>query len=368
MGNAASNEIYVNGRFLSQPLSGVQRYAEEVLNALDSTSIAKRLVVLTPRNIQRLPDWGSIRVRKVGGLTGHAWEQVELPLHAKGLLLNFVSSGPIVKRNQIVTFHDAAIFDRPELFSKGYVKAHRILRPLLARRARKIITVSQFSLERLADTLGVSRERFEIIPNGCEHVLAVEAKPHVLANAGLKPGRYGLCVGATPNKNLVAAVRAFEAAGVPDFKIAAVGAKASGVFAEGQAVDRPWFVRLGRVDDGELRALYENAAFFAFPSRYEGFGIPPLEAMRLGCAVIANRSSAIVDTVGDAAILVDVDDVAAFAEAIRSVCLTDRREELIQAGNRRASQFTWATAAEKWISLIDFETKNANEDKAQSHG
>lgn len=352
----ASDILYVNGRFLSQPLTGAQRYAEEVLAGLDDLPIGQRIVVLAPR-LSREPNWKHLRLRRVGRLSGHAWEQLELPLHAPGLLLNFVSSGPIIKRRQIVSFHDAAIFDRPDLFSSTYVLLHRALRPFLARRAQKIVTVSKFSRDRLVKKLGVPAEKFVIIPNGCDHILRAKSKPEILATHNLSVGGYGLCVGTTPNKNIDAAVRAFELAKLPELKLALVGASADGIFATPNSADRSWLVRLGRVDDGELRALYEGAAFFAFPSLYEGFGIPPLEAMGLGCPVIANDSTAISETVEQAAELVDANNEVEFASAIRSVCVESRRAELVLLGKERARQFTWCAAANLWDQLIISESE-----------
>lgn len=349
--------IFVNGRFLSQPLTGVQRYAEEVLSALDDLPISRQIIVLAPKKLSKEPDWKNIRLRRVGYLSGHAWEQLELPFYAKGLLLNFVSSGPIAKRRQVVSFHDAAIFDRPDLFSRNYVRLHRTLRPILARRARKIVTVSEFSRDRLALALDVATSKFMVIPNGCDHVLRAKPKRSVIAAHGLEVRRYGLCVGTTPNKNISAAIRAFDRAQLPGVKLAVVGASANGVFASSDGCDRPWLVQLGRVDDGELRALYEGAAFFAFPSLYEGFGIPPLEAMRLGCPVIANNSTAIAETVGQAAEVVDAMDELQFASAIQSVFADARRRDLILSGEARASQFTWQAAAEKWVNLIVSESE-----------
>ncbi|MNL46179.1 D-inositol 3-phosphate glycosyltransferase [compost metagenome] len=107
------------------------------------------------------------------------------------------------------------------------------------------------------------------------------------------------------------------------------------------------------VTDEQLVALYRNAAVFLFPSLYEGFGIPPLEAMRLGCPVVATNAAAVPDTVGDAAILVDPRDVSSISEALLRVLSDDAiRDEIIERGHKRAEAFTWSKSGELLYRLI----------------
>lgn len=355
MGSNQSMIVYVNGRFLTQRRSGMQRYAEEVLTALDARLSANndglRVVVLTPREgVLRRPSWNVVEIRPVGRLRGHAWEQIDLWWASRdGLLLNLLSTGPLLHPRHISTFHDAAVFEHPEFFSRGYRSAHRALRPMLGRRSQRVLTVSQFSKQSIVKLLGLDAERIHIVPNGCDHLLREPLQPDVLARSGLEPGRYVLCVGNdTPNKNLIAAARAFDRLGREGFKLALVGASDPRIFAAASATNSTSVVRLTGVDDAGLRTLYEHAALFAFPSRYEGFGIPPLEAMALGCPVVASRAAAVVEVTGGAAMIVDPDDTDAFAAAMAQI-LNDAalRERLVTAGYQRAADFTWAGAAEK---------------------
>ena len=154
-----------------------------------------------------------------------------------------------------------------------------------------------------------------------------------------------------PNKNVPAAIRAVAESGVPDLAVAIVGTTpARTVFGAAKHRETPGaipaVIAVGAVDDGELRALYENAACLIFPSLYEGFGLPPLEAMTLGCPVIASNRTSLPEVCGDAAILVDPDDRAALADAVRRVVGdTDLRKELIARGQEHAATYTWARAA-----------------------
>lgn len=357
-----TSTVYVNGRFLAQRLSGVQRYAYEVLTELDRVlserKLSWRLVVLAPRDAVLPEVWSNLDVRRVGQLTGHPWEQIELPFFAKGgLLVNLIGSAPLLRSNQIVTFHDAAVFDEPQLFSWQYGLLYRMLRPLLARRARAIVTVSEFSRGRLAEKLGVSDALFSVIGNGCDHILRPVADAGVLDRVGLQAGRYVLCVGATPNKNLAASLAAFKRAGLLGYRCAVAGAAPASVFGQVPAqFEDASLASLGHVTDEELRALYENAALFAFPSHYEGFGIPPLEAMILGCPAVANSVCAMPEVLGDAAVLVDAGNTEAFASAMRKCVQPEQREHLVEIGRIRAASFTWRVAAEKWAALIDVYT------------
>lgn len=355
--------IYINGRFLTQRRSGMQRWAEGIVQALDDrlvshADVAARLgsvTVLLPKGEARDLDLRHIRVRRVGSTSGHLWEQGELLLAARnGVLLNLLSSGPLLHPRQISTFHDAAVLRMPELFSKSYRALHTRLRPALARRSAGLITVSNFSAGELSELLEVSRDRFVIAPNAADHIQLIEAKADVLAQNELAPRHYALCVGnQTPNKNVATAIKAFLALERPDLKLVIVGAGDAEVFGTVAIADHPNVVRLGYVDDGQLRSLYESAAFLCFPSLYEGFGIPVLEAMALGCPVIASDAAAVPETCGDAALMAPPTDVKAFTQAmVRVLEEPALADDLRRRGRARAATFSWDRAAAQVQNLL----------------
>jgi glycosyltransferase involved in cell wall biosynthesis len=166
------------------------------------------------------------------------------------------------------------------------------------------------------------------------------------------PGsRYLLSMGCTkPNKDLPTLLSAFGlvAQRVPDLELLLVGAPNDAylqTYADASYRSRVHFT--GRVLDSELRALYAGAAAFAFPSRYEGFGLPPLEAMSMGAPVVVARAASLPEVVGDAALLVEAGDAEALAAAMqRLIEDAPLRERLIAAGHQRASEFSWARTAE----------------------
>lgn len=360
--SAGTYPVFINGRFLTQPLSGMQRYAQELVGALDAKLDAEpelraRLspVALVPPGERRAPGWRHIPVREVGRLKGHAWEQIELALAARGgVLLNLISAGPLVHSRSILVMHDAAVFAHPEHFSRAYRTLHRFLRPRLARRARRLVTISEFSRRELARYCRVPESAFTIIPDSAEHILSVEPDASILARHGLTPGQYGLTVGnQTPNKNIALAIRAFVRAAPQGWRLAVAGGGSDRIFAGGAVEDHPSVARLGRVSDGELRALYENAGLFLFPSRYEGFGVPPLEAMALGCPVLSSDSSAMPEVLGDAALYFRSDDEGDCARAFGDVIRDRARTLPLKArGQDQAARYTWSAGADALTQLI----------------
>ncbi|MBP2151677.1 glycosyltransferase family 4 protein [Xanthobacter flavus] len=358
----SQDKLYVNGRFLTQPLSGMQRYAEQLCGALDAQfaadpalAIRYRPEVLVPTGSRREHSWRVLRVREVGQLRSHVWEQTELAFAARdGILVNLIAAGPLLHSRSILALHDAAVFAHPEHFSKSYRALHQVLRPRLARRAVRLVTISEFSRRELSKWLRIPEGAFTIIPDSAEHILHVESDTRILSRYGLEPHRYALTVGnQTPNKNIALALRAFVQASPEGWQIAVAGGGASHIFAESETADHPAVRKVGRVTDEELRALYENAGMFLFPSRYEGFGVPPLEAMSLGCPVISSNASAMIEVLADAAYYFQSDDRGDLAHAIAKVAENATlRADLAERGLARSRQYTWRSSAETLLDLI----------------
>lgn len=354
--------IFVNMRFLTQPLSGMQRYAEELVAALD-VRLAEDpeylggapLVGLVPKGALRQRDWKAIEIRHVGRLSGHAWEQLDLAGPTKGgTLVSLAGSGPLAHSRHVLAIHDANLFVNPHFFSRRYRMLHGFLRPRLARRAKALITISEFSRRELTRCFALPEDRFVIVADSAEHILNVKADQGILTRHGLVPGRYALCVGNQgPNKNIGLAVAAFKALAPQDMKLAVAGGS-SAALARADAMEAPWLAALGRITDGELRALYENAAMFIFPSIYEGFGVPPLEAMALGCPVVSSDSSAMSEVLGDAALFFPSGDAEACAARIREVMELDEaaRQSLMAAGREQAARYRWQRSADRLAELL----------------
>lgn len=355
--------LVINGKFTAQRLTGVQRVAEQLVRALDERPDLQGVTLLLPPQGRRL-DLRRIAERTVGpaGWPLHAWEQLVLPRAARGsLLLNLAGGAPAFGARQVSVLHDAVLFDRPKAYSISFALWYRWLFRRLARHAHHLLTVSRFSQTRLSCALGLESARLVVMHNGVDHIdmhaLPSETLERELACHGLVPGGYLLAVGSSnPNKNLDRLRHAYAGLPLHRHKLVLVGGEDGAVFSSNHAALAPGEVRLGAVEDETLRALYQGARALVFPSLYEGFGLPPLEAMASGCAVISSTAGALPEVCGDAALYVDPYDVPALTNAMRRVCEDDfLHAHLVKAGRLQAAKFRWADAAQTLIEVIEMD-------------
>jgi glycosyltransferase involved in cell wall biosynthesis len=335
--------LAINGRFLSQRVTGVERYAREVL-----ARGAELGSVLVPR-------------RPIRGMRGHLWEQSVLPARVgRDLLWSPCNTGPLAVARQVVTIHDCAFYDQPEGFSSKFAAWYQFLVPKLARRIRRIITISQFSRERLLDYCGVSSEKIVVIPQGVDgrfRLLPAAVIADTRARLQL-PERYVLFVGnLAPRKNLLRLLDAWSLVHphFPETSLVLAGA-ANQVFRDAGLNEPPaGVVTAGYVADEHLPAIYGGAECFVFPSLYEGFGLPLLEAMACGIPVLSSNVTALPEVAGDAALLVDPYDVEAMAAGLERLLADESlRHDLSRRGLERARNFTWErTAAATWRVLAE---------------
>jgi glycosyltransferase involved in cell wall biosynthesis len=291
--------------------------------------------------------YAHLPVQAVGRRGGQAWEQLELPRQARGaLLLSLGNTAPLLAgRRQAVVIHDAGVFDTPESYSWQFRAWYRLLHHGLARGGAKLLTVSEFSRARLAARLRLDPARIGVLPEGGEHILRAPADAGILTRHKLRPGGYALAVGnPAAHKNLSLLQAAAGLLAERGLTLALAGAADAAVFRSTSG--GPAAVALGRVSDAELRSLYEQALCLVFPSRYEGFGLPPLEAMVCGCPVLAARSGAVPEVCGDAALWFDAAGPESLTAALgRLMEEQDLAPRLRQAGLERAALFTWPRAA-----------------------
>lgn len=358
--------VFVNGKFCAQRTTGVQRYARCALAALDA-----RLAASVPRPSWTLllppgaeaPVLRAIDARHVpwGGPGGlHGWEQLALPRAARqGVLLNLAGSAPAWDlETQVCVMHDAAAFDQPQAYTRAFVTWYRWLFRRLARRpTTRLVTVSAFSRERLAAALGLPLERFTIASGGAQHFDDVVADATLLMAKGLDRQTFVLAVGShNPTKNLSRLVEAWGLLGRADLRLAVVGGSNDRVFeASGAALQAlDGVIHLGPVDDATLKALYERALAFVFPSLYEGFGLPPLEAMACGCPVAASTAPAVREACGDAAVYFDPLLPQEIAGALRrliddpDLCCAVR-----DRGRERVTHFRWDATAQSLLGTVE---------------
>jgi glycosyltransferase involved in cell wall biosynthesis len=333
-------QLCVNLRTLGYRITGVQRYVLGLLPHMPS-------------------DLDSIRPSKaLQGMKGHIWEQAYLPTQLRHRLLwSPGNTGPLAVDRQVLTVHDLASLDHPEWFERKFALWYGFLLPRLIRKVRAIITVSHFSKARIVQVTGAEPERIQVIPNGVDERFRPadrEAVKQVRARLDLT-NPYILYVGSVePRKNLKILLEAWRMGGFDGATLAIAGASGH-LFARVQFDSVPKGVRLlGPVEDDTLPILYSGAAGFVYPSVYEGFGLPPLEALACGCPVAVSDIPAHQELFEGIGIFFDPLNTEELASKLELLMSLDGvpRASLIEAGLRRAARYNWqSTASETWRTL-----------------
>jgi len=357
---AAPRRIVFNGRFLAQTRTGVQRYGMETLRALDRCLgrdpvrlRATRFQLAVPLDAD-VPLLEHFEIHTLPRWHGHLWEQLSLASFARGAeLVNFSYSGPVFKRAQLITLHDAGTLADRGSYAWRYRLGHDTLVRWLAHRVARIMTVSEFSRAELARHLGLAPERLAVGREGGEHARAEGNSVARVRRLGLMPGHYLLAVGSLKrSKNLGLLGRALEL--LPDLSlpVAVAGATDMGIFRGAQPLPRSLRL-LGFVADTDLYALYRHAAWFILPSQYEGFGLPAVEAMANGCPVLAARAAALPEICGDAALYFDPQDASSLAGLLRQVGREPGlRARLVARGARRLRLYHWEANAQVLLQQL----------------
>jgi len=341
--------FYINGKFLSQKITGVQRFALEIVSRLNTTT--HEYTILAPKNIIEDEAFSSLNIRVIGQLTGSLWEQIDLPWYLNSignpLLVNLCNTAPVFYKNQVVTIHDLAFMFNPKWFSKQFVLWYKFLIPSLVKRSRKIITVSSFSKQELIRLLNVDSSKIVVVNNAASPIKKTSKSRSDYKNFILFVGSMD------PRKNLQTLLSAFSVCNIPDLKLIIVGDVNSN-FKQVEIADSPDIIRLGRVSDEVLSQLYTNAMVFVYPSYYEGFGIPPLEAMAHSCPVICSNTSSLPEVCGQAALYFSPDRVNELANVIKSIVNEpELRAELIKRGQERVNFYSWEKSASSVIEIVN---------------
>jgi len=325
--------IVCNTRILNAPRTGVGRYTTELLKRMPTVHTVRPSALLKT-------------------FVGHAWEQAVLPFHLHGnLLWSPAGTGPIGVRNQVITVHDIAPLEYPEGYSPAFRQWYEFLWRRLLPRVRAIITVSEFNKRRLVGRLGLAPDsifvthlgvdRSYFYPRSADEVEAVRRK-HGL------PEKFVLFVGSlSARKNIRRLIEAWRQTRDADAHLVLAGGLGSIGLAGGELPDvPPRTIVIGRIGDDDLPALFTAATLFTYPSVYEGFGLPPLEAMACGTPCLVSNVTSIPEVAGPAARQVDAYDVPGVARALDEL-LGDASliARMREAGLNHVKRFTWDTTA-----------------------
>ena len=335
--------IALDGMPLASPLTGVGHYTAE---------LARNLAVVAPTD--------SFTLISPNGLLKKRWWSVGLPLH---LLRNsfdlFHGTNYEVplwsRRPSVVTIHDLSLLLHPEVHEQHLVRRARWRLPLMVKSASRIITPSTSVKNEVGETFGVPADKVVVTPEAPRPAFKRREDAHVselLKRLGIE-GDFILFVGTIePRKNLRRLVEAFDlllrsTSLLPTLVIAGGQGWLMDDFAVGERV------RLtGYLEDQDLCGLYSTCAAFVYPSLYEGFGLPPLEAMACGAPVITSRIPSLMETVGDAARLVDPTDVDDIARAMTEMLRDEKaREYYAELGKVQVKKFSWEQTARKTLEV-----------------
>lgn len=353
-------DVVINCRFLTQRLTGVQRYALELTRRLGGLDQDGRLHLYAPPMPEVDPSLG-LRVETVGMGRGQFWEQVSLGLAANRpgrVLWSPCNTGPLIARNHVVTIHDLFAIEHPEWVGRAFHEWYAFMLPLLARRVRQIVTVSEYSKSRITEVLGVSQDKVTVVYPGVDEAfrpVAEEAKEALREKYNLPPD-YILTLGSLePRKNLDRVIAAWSIL-PPDERLPLVvagGAGSNRVFGRYSLADRPLSNEvkfLGYVPDADLPALYSAASVLVYASLAEGFGLPLIEALACGARAVGSKTTAMPESAGELAVLVDPLDEQSIAEGIRrALRLPPNGDDDIRSLRER---FDWAKAAYRVWQII----------------
>jgi glycosyltransferase involved in cell wall biosynthesis len=312
-------------------IGGVERVAREMTALLPRVAPGRYRVAAPPAALAHR--------------AGHLWEQLLLPALPARVVYCPAVLGPVVSRRNVVCIYDAASLRRPEWYSRSYVAYQRRLLPALARRARLVITASEFGRGEVVELLGADPERTKVVSLGVGPEFSPDADAAAARAALGLEGRYVLTVGSMiARKNFAALEPAADALRREGIELVAAGSGRGYMRAESSPVRE-----LGYVSQALLPGLYAGAEAFVLPSLYEGFGLPVLEAMASGVPVVASNRGSLPEVCGSAALLVDPGDADAIAEAVLAAVGDARMGE---AGLARAHPFTWERTARETDALI----------------
>ncbi|HBG49443.1 MAG TPA: glycosyltransferase family 1 protein [Cyanobacteria bacterium UBA9971] len=351
-------KLVVNALFLTQKITGVQRYAIEISKELKRI-FNDKIKFVAPSNIihHELAEYLDVEV--IGNFTGFLWEQVDLKFYLSRnknpLLLNMRNTAPLFHPKNIIVIHDLIFMKNKKWFSKKFPFIYRFFAPILLKKALKIITVSDFSKQDIIKTFNINPDMIEIVYNA----VSKEFQEYSNENFENKYGDYILAVASflSPRKNLCSAIKAFNKLQVQDLKLVIVGAELKH-FSDQNMLDEiklnKNIILTGYVNDKILANFYKKAKLLVFPSFYEGFGIPAIEAMSCGCPVVASNVTSLPEVCADAACYVNpymVDDIANGMNKILNN--SELRNELIQKGYQRQTEFSWENSAHKLTKIIE---------------
>lgn len=343
--------IVINAKFLTQKITGVQRFALEICKRLPREIGGEELVYVTPKSEQVNEISPDVKPVQFGRLPASLWEQIELPifLMRKGspLLINLAGTGPVMYKNKIMALYDLAFKHHPEWFSFSFQKVYNILIPIGLKNSKKIITDSNYVKNDIVRTYNIKEEKIEVI---------YAAPSDMFQDQGLDREKFVLTVSSIdPRKNLKAVVKAFKSLNT-DYQLVIVG-KRNHIFSKfdlDEEMKDSQIKFTGYLSDEKLVELYNKAEIFIYASLFEGFGMPPLEAQACGCSCIVSNVTSLPEVYKDSVeYCTPTNELSISSSMDKLIKNESKRKMLREKGFKNVSRFSWARSAEQLNQIIE---------------
>ena len=343
--------VKVNGKFLFQNRTGVQRYALELCKALNKQDGVK-LELYVPNKKFLDPFDGKVRYISpwFPMQSLFLFEQFVLPFLAGKNLISLSGTGPILAAKQIIALHDTAVWDIPDSYTKSFVLKHRVLQILYRFFGISFITVSNFSRENIARLFRVTEDKIKLIHNGWEHVNSVKTKRHEEFMEEKKAYEKNfLIVGSFAKhkgvEKLISIINSSDRLSRYGFHF--VGNK-SKIFQSQRIQPRANIRFYEHIDDGFLFFMITHSDGLISPSTYEGFGIPPLEALALGRKVYLNKIPVYEEIYSEVASFFDLDE----PNSLKKILINNESYMKEPQLYRFLEKYSWISASKKLIKLV----------------